>query len=101
MNNHDLEPGCPARNPSRYETSDLYLSAFLRARGISLTGVRRAGNRIFFVFEGSGDFDRLVQEFFADGAIGILSVKSALRDLHAIIRGDIMLDSSEDSDDRR
>jgi len=90
---NDSEVPTPPVNSSHYETSDLYLAGFLRARGVRLTGLRRAGNKGFFIFESKDDFDRLVQEFFGNGEVGALSMKAALRDLHAILRGDIVLES--------
>ena len=88
---NDSKSKNPSANSSQYESADLFLCAFFRARGISLLSIRRSGNKVFFRFAGDINFGQQVEEYFGDGPVGILSVKSALRDLRALIRGDIEL----------
>jgi hypothetical protein len=50
------EAGNPKSN--KYQTPDLNLSAFLRARGHQLLDVRREGGRGIFVFQDSDELRR-------------------------------------------
>lgn len=68
-----------------YETSDLYCSAFLKARGMRLKDKRQSGPKCVFIFEDRADRKDLVQEFFNDGTIGVTTFKNALQDLKTLV----------------
>ncbi len=57
----------------KVETTDLYFSAYLMSKGISLDSmnVQNDGNRqkIIFVFSGNGELDRLNHEFQKGSAL--------------------------------
>jgi hypothetical protein len=68
-----------------YKTSDLYLSAYLKAKGMRLKDKVRDGNRFVFVFDDRGDRKELIQDFFNDGMVSITSFKNALQDLKTMV----------------
>lgn len=68
-----------------YRTSDLYLSAFLKARGMKLKDKRRNGNKFVFIFDDRDDRKELIQEFFNDGMVSITAFKNAIQDLKTMV----------------
>ncbi len=69
-----------------FVTSDLYLSAFLKARGMKLIDQNRGDHRkIHFVFEDHKDRKKLIQEYFNNGSVNITDFKNALQDLKTIV----------------
>lgn len=68
-----------------YETSDLYLSAFLKTNGVILQSINRKNGKVYFVFQNKGDIEELVNKYFNDAYVSVLSYKAALRDLRSII----------------
>lgn len=48
----------------QYETSDLYYAAYLRVAGVTYSGTRREGNRVFFLFEPSNSLKDLKDAYF-------------------------------------
>jgi hypothetical protein len=68
-----------------YETSDLYLSAFLKARGMRLKDKFRNGNKFVFIFDDRDDRKELIQEFFNDGTVSITAFKNAIQDLKTMV----------------
>lgn len=69
-----------------FVTSDLYLSAFLKARGMKLIGQNRDDNKkIHFVFEDRKDRKKLIQEYFNNGKVNITDFKNCLQDLKTIV----------------
>jgi len=50
-----------------YATSDLYMSAFLKAKGMRLIDKKRTGQKFVFIFEDRNDRKELISEFFNDG----------------------------------
>jgi len=74
------------KNPTNfYKSSDLYLSAFLKSKGIILHNIKRTNKKVIFVFRDDGDISDLVKGYFNDDAVGALSFKAALADLRSII----------------
>lgn len=65
--------------------SDLYLSSFLKARGVILKGVCGRGGKVVFIFQNDGKIQDLINNYYNDFPIGVLSYKAALRDLRSII----------------
>ena len=68
-----------------YRTSDLYLSAFLKAKGLRLWDKHRTGNKFVFIFEDRDDREQLIREFFNDGTINITAFKNAIQDLKTLV----------------
>lgn len=68
-----------------YNTSDLYLSAFLKAKGLKLTDKRRYGDRVLFIFDDRADRKELIQEYFNDGTVNITAFRCALQDLKTMV----------------
>jgi len=70
---------------STYETADLYLSAYLKAKGLKLIDKRNAGNKFVFIFSDRPDRKELIQEFFNDGLVNITAFKNAIQDLKTMV----------------
>jgi len=74
----------PAANAS-YRTSDLYLSAFLKSKGIILQGTEKETGKVIFIFQNEGNIQDLINKYFNDSDVGVLRYKAALGDLRSII----------------
>jgi len=70
--------------PKTYGTTDLYVGAFLRARGIKLIDVDKSGRRITFLFNDSEETKKLIKEFYNDAVVKINDFQHALKDLKSI-----------------
>ncbi|MEW6536423.1 MAG: DUF5659 domain-containing protein [Candidatus Auribacterota bacterium] len=70
---------------NEYETSDLYLSAFLKCKGMRLKGKRQTIKRCIFVFQDRSDRQNLISEFFNNGVINVTDYKNALQDLKIMV----------------
>ncbi len=68
-----------------YRTSDLYLSAFLKVKGLKLRDKYKAGKKVVFIFDDRADRKDLIMEFFNDGLVSITAFKNALQDLKTIV----------------
>ena len=68
-----------------YKTSDLYLSAYLKSKGIIFQGVKKEGGTVIFSFQDNGDIQDLITKYFNDSKVSVLTYKAALRDLRSII----------------
>ena len=69
-----------------FMTSDLYLSAFVKAKGMKLIDqIRDGGKKIHFVFEDSKNRKIFIQEYFNNGSVNITDFKNALQDLKTIV----------------
>lgn len=64
-----------------YKTSDLYLSAYLKAKGHRVRCEH--GKKCTFVFLSNVSHD--VNEFFNDGLIGVTLFKNAVQDLKTML----------------
>lgn len=74
----------PATNAS-YRTFDLYLGAYLKSNGIILQGIEKEAGKVTFIFQDEGDIQDLINKYFNDSNVKVLSFKAALRDLRSII----------------
>lgn len=72
-------------NNNTYSTSDLWLSAFLKAKGLKIIRIEGNNRRAVFVFEDSPDRKALIEEFYNNGSIGINLIKNAMADLKSAI----------------
>jgi len=68
-----------------YTTTDLWLSAFLKAKGLKLIRVLGENRRALFVFEDTSDRKDLIEEFYNNCPIGITIIKNAMLDLKSAI----------------
>ena len=66
-------------------TSDLYLSAFLKAKGLKLIDKKTEGKKVIFIFEDREDRNDLIGQFFNDGLVNITAFKSAIQDLKTMV----------------
>jgi len=70
---------------NQFETKDLYLSAYLKAKGLSLADTRRDGSRVFFIFEDKEKAENLLKEFFNGGRVSVSLFVKAISDLKTLI----------------
>jgi hypothetical protein len=68
----------------QFTTSDLYLAAFLRARGCFLSSTACREGRVFFIFDGD-KIAELKQAYLNNGKVNVLDFKSALTELRNLI----------------
>lgn len=47
-----------------YRTSDLYLAAFLKTKGLDFLDTRRVGGKVYFIFEYDEDISEMKRRFF-------------------------------------
>ncbi len=73
------------KNSQTYSTSDIYLSDFLKAKGLRLQGKQRIGSKYHFIFQDRQDRELLIQDFFNDGLVSITAFKNALQDLKTMV----------------
>ena len=66
-----------------YGTSNIWLAAFLKAKGMKLTGTEREGRRCVFLFEDRPDREQLVLEFSNNTFVN--AYRHALDDLKSLI----------------
>lgn len=66
-------------------TSDLYLSAFLKAKGLKLIDKKTEGKKVIFIFEDREDREDLVRQFFNNGLVNITAFKGAIQDLKTMV----------------
>jgi hypothetical protein len=66
-----------------YETTDLYLASFLKARGMKLADIVRDGRRATFVFEDQPQRHELIIGYYGDELVSVSAFKNALQDLKA------------------
>jgi len=68
-----------------YSTSDLYLSAFLKSRGMRLIDKKKEGNKYFFIFEDRTERRELINEYLNDGSVNITAFKNAIQDIKTMM----------------
>ncbi len=74
------------RTPSEpFRTHDLFLSAFLLAKGAVLVDHVREGSRVAFIFSSESDPQRLARDFYNGAAVGVSSYVQALQNLKSLI----------------
>ncbi|HAZ10810.1 MAG TPA: hypothetical protein DCY56_06875 [Candidatus Omnitrophica bacterium] len=66
-------------------TQDLWLSAFLKAKGMKITRIQGESRRAIFVFEDIREREELVKEFYNNGLVGITILKNAMTDVKSAI----------------
>lgn len=73
------------RTPGPFQTSDLYLAAYIKAKGIPLDNFHAVGGKVFFTFEDDGQIQGLLREYFSNQKVGVLNYKASLKDLKGVI----------------
>ena len=73
------------RAVNTYKTSDIYLAAFLKAKGMKIIDREKCGTRVTFIFDDQPVRKILVVEFFNDGVVGIGAYRNAIQDLKTIV----------------
>ena len=68
-----------------FNTQDIWLSAFLKAKGLRLTHIRGESRRAIFIFEDIKEREELVKEFYNNALVGITTLKNAMTDLKSAI----------------
>jgi len=68
-----------------YSTSDLYLSAYLKSRGMKIVDKEIDGRRTTFIFEDVANREELVQDFYNDGPCSVTRLIHAIQDIKAIV----------------
>ena len=71
------------RETKTYASTDFYLSAYLKAKGLRLLDVERDGRRATFIFEDREDRKDWIKSFYNDGTVEINAFKNAIQDLKA------------------
>lgn len=68
-----------------YKTSDFYLAAFLKAKGMRIIDREKSGMRVTFVFGDKPERKTLVFEFFNNGMVDIGAFRNAIQDLKTMV----------------
>ncbi len=68
-----------------YTTHDIWLAAFLRARGMRLVGTVRMGTRVLFEFDDKDTCEQLAIEYLNGGKTNVSALKAAWNDLKTLI----------------
>jgi len=68
-----------------YNTCDLYLAAFLRAKGIKLIEVDGPEKKARFRFENTKETHKLAKGFYKNAQVGITDYNHSLRDFKSML----------------
>lgn len=69
-----------------FESKDLYLSAFLKAKGIELKDAVRQGSLVVFYFKKTRDLEKTVTGFFnGDETISANKFVGSIKDLKSLV----------------
>ena len=68
-----------------FQSSDFWLSSFLKAKVLKLIKIKKEGKRSIFIFENREDIEGLIQEFYNNGLIAVGNFKTAVQDLKSLI----------------
>ena len=68
-----------------YSTSDLYLAAYLKSRGMKIIDRETEGRRTTFIFEDVPNREELVRDFYNEGPVNITDFVHAIQDIKAIV----------------
>ena len=61
-----------------YETSDLWVAAFLRTRGVKLKNTRSNFGKYFFIFHDMTHCEKLISEYFEGALVPAIELKSSI-----------------------
>jgi len=68
-----------------YNTVDLYLASFLKARGVRFIDINGPDKKAIFVFEDTPRVHELAKEFHKNGTVGVIEFIHSLRDFKSLI----------------
>jgi len=68
-----------------YGTSDLYLAAYLKSKGMGIMDREVEGRRITFLFEDTPEREKLVRDFFNNGTVSVADYVHALQDVKSVV----------------
>jgi len=66
-------------------TSDIWLAAFLKAKGLKLNKIEGESRKAVFIFENPENGEDLIKQFYNDSQIGILAIKNAMGDIKSAL----------------
>ncbi len=66
-------------------TSDIWIAAWLKAKGLKINRIEGESRRAVFVFENTENGEDLIKQFYSDSQIGILAIKNAMADVKSAI----------------
>lgn len=61
-----------------YETSDLWVAAFLRTQGVKLKNTRSSFGKYFFIFHNMTHCEKLISEYFDGALVPAIELKSSI-----------------------
>lgn len=65
-------------NTLKYETSDLWVAAFLRTQGVKLKNTRSSFGKYFFIFDDMALCKKLISEYFEGALVPAIELKSSI-----------------------
>jgi len=66
-----------------YKTSDLYLAAYIKTLGKSLSGTERKGRKVYFCFYNVSE--AIILSFYNNAMIGVTEYKDSLQNLKNLL----------------
>ncbi|MDD2927689.1 MAG: DUF5659 domain-containing protein [Candidatus Omnitrophica bacterium] len=66
-------------------TSDIWLAAFLKAKGAKLNKIEGESRKAVFIFEDHENAQGLIKQFYNDSQIGILAIKNSMSDIKSAL----------------
>ena len=74
-------------NSKTYSTTDLWIAAFLKAKGLKLQAVHRESGtkRVIFVFQDGPERLQLTKDFFDNATIGIVDIRNAMAETKSAV----------------
>lgn len=68
-----------------FTTTDMYLSAYLKSRGMKIIDKEIDGRRTTFIFEDVPNRAELIRDFYNEGPVNITDFVHAIQDIKAIV----------------
>ena len=70
---------------SIYSTTDLWLAAFLKIKGMRIARIEGEVRRAIFIFQDVEIREKLVQELYNGGEVSVIEIKNAMTSLKSAI----------------
>jgi antitoxin component YwqK of YwqJK toxin-antitoxin module len=68
-----------------FKTSDLYLSSYIKSKGMVLKNIEREGKRVSFIFADNGKLKDTISDYYNGGEVNALTYKANLSELRSLI----------------
>jgi hypothetical protein len=68
-----------------FRTADLYQAAFFLTKRVPLIGTEKSEGKTFFLFRDEGNIEELIQAYFANAPVPVITFKSSLRELKSLL----------------